>query len=144
MAIGGYTEGVQARTALVLAALTAALPTRVVTADYRPMNDRPAEDLAKGVVTLVVTAERDYSAGKGMVALRGTTRWTLVAQLQMAASTAPVAVQDAEMALAEEIKAFARTGIAGMDVRVEQFTFSQQQEHPYGWLTADLTAGPEQ
>ncbi len=142
MAIGAYIERLDERRDAVLAALAAALGTRVVTNSLQSIESQSAADLAQGVVMLVSVRERSYSRGLGMAATKGLQEFLLVGHLRVAADAPPSAIEDAEMALIEELKAFVRGGVSGMSVRLGEVRQSQQLDHPYGWVVAHLDVGP--
>lgn len=115
--------------------LEAALPGRLVTRRFLPLSMRSQEELAAGVVAVVALGEQDFANYRGREADLGTLQVVIVGQLQVA-SGHPDEVEDAELELAAQIKAW----LAGaMPEPVRQciargFRQSGQLEAPYGWV----------
>ena len=125
------------------AALTTALPTRVIKrAYYRHVQDQAPADLDAGVVMLVSSGESGYRKGVGLVAREGTQDVLLVCHLRVAETASPQDIEAAEIVLIEEIKSFVRAGVAGMTLLLDRVQHSRQQAHPYGWVVATLQAAP--
>lgn len=124
----------------LLDALTTALPLRVVTRDLRDFAGRADADLQSGIITILGGGEKDYANTLGRIAMLGTLPITLVGQIRVAENSAPSAVEDAEDALADEIKEFCRAPgdplLGGLSML--GYRQSAQLEHPYGWIVADL------
>ena len=143
MAIGSAIERMDDRKAALLAALKTALePSRVVTGAYTHLRRQTEADLTKAVVTLMSAGERNYNAGLGMTAKEGTQRFLAVVHLKVAADDTAEDVEALEFDILEEIKAFVRSGVSGMSLRLDSVQHSRQQDHPYGWAVAYLDAGP--
>lgn len=119
------------------AALAAAMPSRVVTRDFKPHDQHPMGDLIKGVVTLLSLGEGSYSPVLGRQGQNGNLRVLLVGLLQVAENAPTSAVEDAEFALVEEIKAFCNAPPAGVAFLLQSFSQSGQMEHPYGWISVE-------
>lgn len=120
--------------------LAAALPSRLVTRSFLPHARRSQDDLVKGVVTLINKGEGDYPKTMGREAQLGTLDVLLIGQLMVAGDPSGLQVEQAELALAEEIKAFMRgTMPAGVrDCTVNSFAQSGQLEVPCGWVVFEL------
>jgi hypothetical protein len=92
---------------------------------------------------MIVTAgERDFKNQKGMIAKEGTQRMLLVGHLRVAETASPEDVQTAEFALIKEVKAALNTGVVGIGYSLVSVEQSRQLDFPYGWVVADLDAGP--
>lgn len=125
----------------VLAALSAAVPARVVTRDLKDFADRAPADLAAGVFTLVSLGESGYRNLNGREAMDGKHRMLLVGQIEMGEDAAPSAIEDAELAMVEDVKAFVRNLPAELcSLVMTGFRQSGQLEAPYGWASIDLEA----
>jgi hypothetical protein len=126
--------------AALKAAMAAAMPARVITRDLRDFAEREEADLLAGVVTLVGAGEKDYVDLLGGAYDQGTVPFTVVGQVKIGEGTSPSAVEDAEDALMEEIKAFVIN--PGSDllggIRLLGWRQSGQLEHPYGWIGCDI------
>lgn len=121
------------------AALAAALPGRLVTRQFRPLSQRSREELLAGVVCVVALGERDYANYRGREADLGTLEVVVVGQLEVD-SPDPAEVENAEFALAGEIKAFL-AGPCPAPLRAmlaKGFKQSGQLEAPLGWVVFEL------
>jgi hypothetical protein len=123
-------------------ALIGVLPGRMVKRSLLDYRQHANGDLNGGVVMIVSAGERGYSQALGMAAREGTQRVLLVGHLQVAQTSAPAAIEMAELDLIEELKSFVRGGVPGMSVRLDSVEHSRQTEHPYGWVLANLDLGP--
>jgi hypothetical protein len=139
---GSWNDDIRARTAAIIASLEAALPARTIKRGLLHYDDHGAAELAQGVVMLISDAEQDYSRALGMVAKEPTHRLILVGHLKVAETQTPADLEDAEQDLIEELKAWIRTGLDGMDLLPEAIQQSRQLEHPYGWIVAYVDAVP--
>ena len=125
-------------------ALTAAMPSRVVTRELKHFDDHSAADIAAGVLMVTSRSERDYSPSLGMVAKEGTQKLLLIGQIKLAESVTGEALEDAEITFIEELKAALRITIPGIGIRLTSVEHSGQIDKPYGWLVASVDAGPPQ
>ena len=121
---------------LIKTLLAAALPLRIVTRDLLDFGQR---DCTAGVYTLVSNGEGGYQNLNGREAMDGTQRILLVGQIQLGEDVAPSAIEDAELAMVDEIKAFLR---ARPSTIVQWYMTgcrqSQQMDAPFGWVSIDL------
>ena len=123
--------------------LRASLPRRrLIESGFVPYSERTEEQLLDGVVNVVCDGEGGYSQARGMVAREGTLKVILIFHLQVLEDTVPDDLRQAEIQLAEELKAFARAGVTGMDVILAELILSRQLEHPYGWGVAYFELRP--
>jgi hypothetical protein len=125
------------------AALAAHAPSRTVSRDLLDFDLRPATELAAGVYTVLLGGERDFVDYVGRVAQYGKLSITIVGQIQIAEDATSVAVQNAEFAMVEEIKAFARrldlpAGVESLTV--QSWASGQGIEAPFGWVALSLEA----
>lgn len=120
--------------------LSAAMPLRIVGREFRPLAQRRAEELLKGVVTLVNRGEDKYANYLGREAQLGALDVLLIGQLKVDDKASPLDVERAELALAEEVKAFLRAPLpAGVvDCQAQSFVQSGQLEAPFGWVVFEL------
>jgi hypothetical protein len=120
--------------------MAAAMPTRVVTRDFKDFADRSPADLAAGIVSLIGAGEKGYANYLGRATQLGTVPFVVVGQLVLAEGSAPSAVEDAEDTLAEQIKTFCRA--PGSDllggITMTGFRQSGQMDAPYGWIACDI------
>lgn len=120
-------------------ALAAALPGRMVTRKWLPYAQRSRDELLAGVVTLAGLGEEGFANYRGREADLGTLRVVVVGQIEVD-SKDPQDVEDAEDALAEEIKAFLRSDWPP-EIRAclaTGFRQSGQLEAPYGWVAFEM------
>jgi hypothetical protein len=122
------------------AGLSAALPSRRVTRSFKALQQRSQAELQQGVVTLISRGESDYSQVLGREAQLGKINALLIGQLMLPGNPEGQAVEQAELALAEEIKAFLQSPMpAGVqDCLASRFAQSGQLETPYGWVVFEL------
>jgi hypothetical protein len=125
-------------------ALRAVVPsTRLVGPGLVPFTDRTSEELLDGVWNVVPAVEGDYHNGRGMAAREGTLQINLVGHVMVDEILDPGDLQQAEIEMAEEVKAFVRTGaVAGMTMTLERIELSRLLEHPYGWVVAFIDLQP--
>ncbi|EGW55166.1 hypothetical protein [Candidatus Endoriftia persephonae] len=122
--------------------LEAALPGRLVERGFIPYETRSQPELLQGVVNLVASDEGHYNAARGMAAREGTLQLILSCHLQVEEAQTSAELQQAEIDLAEQIKAFVRGGVQGMSLSLESLQLSRQLEHPYGWVVAFINIRP--
>jgi hypothetical protein len=136
-------ERIDEKLAMFEAALRTALPTRrTIEAGFVPMSERDKTQLLDGVVNVVCDGEGSYSQAGGMAAREGTAKVVLICHLQVEDEQRGEVLRQAEIDLAEEIKAFTRSGVTGMDVVLVDLLLSRQLEHPYGWGVAYFELRP--
>lgn len=121
----------------LMVAMAAAMPGRVITRKLVDFSQRRQEDLEAGLVAIVGLGEGDYSPSFSRAADLGTLKLLLIGQLVLSEKSSPEEVEAAEDTLADEIKAFARSQPAGMNMILTGFTQSGQVEHPHGWIAFD-------
>lgn len=120
--------------------LAAAMPARQVSRRFRAMGELSAAALAAGDVAIVCRGEKDFANYNGREAQLGTLEVMLVGRLQVGDEDG-LAVEQAELALAGEVKAFVATRPwpAGIDdIRFLRVRQSGQLEAPFGWVVMDL------
>jgi len=137
-----WIERIDDRAAAIVASLTAALPARIIKRSLLPFDQHAPGELDAGVVMVVSDGESQYSQNLGMTAKSGKHAILLICHLQVAETTEPLAIELAEMALLEEIKAWLRTGVPGMSFDIDVAQHSRQLEHPYGWVVVKINAIP--
>ena len=121
-------------------ALATAMPTRVITRDFKDFAQRAQSDLTAGIITLIGAGEKDFAQILGRATQLGTVPFVVVGQIALAESAAPSAVEDAEDLMAEEIKAFiANPGSPLLGgITLTGFRQSGQVDAPYGWIACDI------
>jgi hypothetical protein len=126
---------VEALNALV-EGLQAACPGRVVGRSFRPMAQIPDEELLQGVLTVTLRGEFDWANYRGREAQLGTLQVILLGQLRVAENADRVTVEDAELAMANEIKAFLGSPLPSpvRSCLAPGYSQSGQMDYPYGWL----------
>lgn len=125
------------------AALKAALPARRhIEQGFVPYSERDDEDLIDGYVNVLCDGEGSYSTARGMAAKEGTVKVVLICHLRVEEDKTPAQLRQAEITLAEELKAFTRAGVTGFDLILADLILSRQLEHPYGWGVAYFELRP--
>ncbi len=132
-----------ARMAAIRAALKTAMPGRVHKTSYRrDIGEHDHGELRAGVVMLVVGQENDFSDLQGLEAREGTLSVALVFHCRVEDDDAGEGVEAVELGMCAEIKNFVRAGVAGIDLTLETLYQSAQQDTPFGFVVAQLSAGP--
>ena len=127
---------VEGRVAAVAASIDTALAARVVTRDFLDLGQASDADLLAGRVTVLAMGEGEYEEDVAGTDVTGWLSLLVIGQIRVAEDTTPLAVEQAENALAEELKAWAvGTSLA---VRLKGFRQSGQLEHPYGWIAMEM------
>lgn len=131
--------------ALLAAQLAAACPTRVVTRSLRDHVMHKDSDLLKGVLTLLAVGEGNYQNLIGRIGLDARAKAVLIGQLRVPEAdengekTEPLAIEQAELALFEDVLAALRAGTGVLRcIDVTGFRQSGQIEHPFGWIAVEL------
>ena len=122
--------------------LATAMPTRTVTRELKHFDEHSDAEIAAGVLMVTSRNERDYSQSLGMVAKEGTQKLLLIGHIKAAESVSGEALEDAEIAFIEELKAALRITVPGVGLRLTSVEHSGQIDKPYGWLVASVDAGP--
>lgn len=119
-------------------ALAAALPTRIVTRNFIDAPERDDADLAQGVVTILVLGADNLSGPPDLAEMTGQARLMLLGQIKVGEDSTGSAIEDAELTLFNELKAFAAEPGAGLcSFDLISVAFSAQLDHPYGWLRCE-------
>lgn len=132
-------SNLSARMTLIKNTLAARYPARAVTRSFKDFPARKADDLKRGIYTLISYGESGYQNLRERAAMDGRHRMLLVGQFQLGEKAATEEVEDAEFAMVEEIKAFVRElppALACLDMT--GYRQSGQVDHPYGWIAVDL------
>lgn len=128
-----------ARMELIRSTLATALTLRVVTRDLMDFSERADADLVKGVYTLVSGGEGNYKNYSGREAMDGAQRLSLIGQFRLDEDALGSAIEDAELAMVDEIKALLRTRPATLaQLYMLGFQQSKQLDKPYGWVAINL------
>ncbi len=91
------------------------------------------------VLSIIATGEGAYPNLPGRLAQDGRLRLALVGQLRVAEDSAPVAIEQAELTLFEEVIAALAAGSGALRcLDITEFKQSGQLEYPYGWLAIEL------
>lgn len=120
--------------------LQAAQPSRVVSRDWKDFGLRDAEELRRGVYTILPLGEAGYANYVGREADFGALDLLLLGQLKVDEDCDPHEVEDAESVMIDEIKAFCGAAPqAPIDsLLLQSLRRSGQLEHPYGWVAFSL------
>ncbi len=116
-------------------ALLAAAPGRMVTRAFKDFADRQKSELTAGLYTLISRGQDDTTDYAEYLKV------LLVGQIQLAEDATPDQIEEAELAMVDEVRRFAR-GCQGAAVRVSGWQQSMQLEAPYGWVSFELRVGP--
>lgn len=115
--------------------IQAAMPTRLVTRSATDFQNRSAADRRGGVVTLVSLTVNDLKAPRAIEDHAGKLRIGVTAEFELAETADGEAVETAEWALWEEIKAFALApGLGLCPLDALNLVFSGQASAPQGWV----------
>ena len=118
------------------AELAATAPARLVTRDYMDFADRDEADLSAGIFTVLAGRGDGYQNLVGRMASNGLLRPVIVGQILLPDSSSGSAVEDAELAMLEDVKTLIRRDdlpppISGIEFL--GFQSSGQLDAPYGW-----------
>lgn len=100
------------------------------------MAQLPDEQLVAGVLAVTLRGESGWATYRGREAQLGTLQVVIVGQLRVAENVERGAVEDAEIALANEIKGFL-AGVLPAPLRAcvaTGYAQSGQMDFPYGWV----------
>lgn len=107
-------------------ALAGYLQNRVVTRSYREFSRYQMATLQKGVITILHdTSDRDTDDLDRLEVL-------LLCQIVLPEKATAEAVEDAELEMASELRAFVDS-VAEPRIQLGRCRTSKQLEHPYGW-----------
>lgn len=126
----------------MVASLAAAMPGRIVRRAFKPMSQINEADQRRGVVALVCQGEDGYANYRGREADLGRLEVLLLAQLRVDDKAEASAVEDAEFALAEEVKAWLAGDLPVRQCLLKDLRQSGQLEAPYGWVVMKLEVRP--
>lgn len=125
--------------AMIATQLATACPARVVGRSLKDHAAHKNDELTSGVLTLLATGEGQYQNLNGRIGLDARARAVLIGQLRVAEDTEPLAVEQAELTLFEEVLDALRSGpMALRCLDLKDFRQSGQIEHPYGWIAIEL------
>lgn len=129
---------------VIKASLGTAMASRHVVGSLVDPAGESAARLLAGVVCVVSTGGGGFANYRGREGQQGTIKVTLVGYLQVAESTDPEAIQQAELALLGEFLGWvSSSAIAGLDTVIPgDWMQSKQLEHPYGWVALELKVKP--
>lgn len=131
------------RMSAIRAALQTAMPSRVHRTSFRRgLDEQDRNELMAGVVMAVSSAESDFSTVQGMEAREGTQSIAVIVQFRVEGDEDGEGVEAEEFEICAQIKDFVRTGVAGIGLELVELVHSAQQETPYGYVVAQLNAGP--
>lgn len=137
MSVRTYEQALEA----IRASLADKLPQRVVTRSLIDPANASAEDLAAGVLCLVNRGGGDFANTRGREGQLGRGNTFLVGYLKVAEDAEPLAVEQAELALLQDVLDWCTEpgALRPVDaVLPMDWTQSAQLEHPYGWVALRL------
>lgn len=117
------------------AALRTAAPGREVTRTWKDFADRPKDQLARGVYTIILRGQRESVPYKDYV------QAFLIGQCELGEGAQGVDVERAELKMLGEIRELIR-GIKGAKVAIEMVEHSMQLEAPLCWVKININLGP--
>ena len=129
----------EAKVALIRTALQGAFPNRLVTRSAVDFAQRAAADRKRGVITLASNFIGDLRAPNAFFEVAGRLRLGLLYEVELSEKADGEAVERAEWAFLEELRAFIRSPGDGLcPLAILSAEFSKQAVVPTGWLFADL------
>jgi len=120
---------------MISAALKQASPQRVVTRDLKDFSDHDAQDIQKGVFTLI---NQNVHADENDIEYLDL---LLVGQIELAEGALPSAIEEAELTMIDEVRHFCQ-GLYGTQIVRGKFRQSAQLDAPYGFISGTLRVGP--
>ena len=127
------------RMQLIASTLAARYPARVVTRRLQDFASRKADELKKGIYTLVSLGESGYANLRDRPAMDGRHRMLLIGQMQLPEKSGCDEIENAEFVMVEEVKAFLSAlppSLACLEMKA--FRQSGQTDHPYAWIACEL------
>jgi hypothetical protein len=117
--------------------LAIAVPKRLVVRGFHVHADFSAEQLQQGVLCVLARGGGNWLNYQGREGELGTLRFNLVGLVQVAEDSDKVEVEQAELALLQDVLEWIRLRKAPpLDmVYPGDFTQSMGMEHPYGWFS---------
>lgn len=120
-------------------ALAERYPERVVTRALRTVDARDDAELFAGVLTIIVFAADGLAQMAGTGADTGTAQILITGQLFAGTHADGEAVENAEIALFQQIRDFALAPAPQLcPLDLDSVQFSGQQIAPYGWVRCEL------
>ncbi len=127
--------------AAIHASLAAALPQRVVSRSLADPASASDEDLRAGLLCLVSRGGGDFANTRGREGQLGRVNAYLVGYVRVDEGDEPAAVEQAELALLQDVLDWCTEPGALRPVNAVypmDWTQSAQLEHPYGWVALRL------
>lgn len=127
--------------AAIHASLAAALPARVVSRSLADPASASDEDLRAGLLCLVSRGGGDFANTRGREGQLGRVNAYLVGYVRVDEGDEPAAVEQAELALLQDVLDWCTEPGALRPVNAVypmDWTQSAQLEHPYGWVALRL------
>ncbi len=120
-------------------ALAAAQPDRLVTRELVAFDQRDGgdSDLRAGVFTILTLGATELDGMPDDIS--GQVQLVIAGQLKLDEGASGAEVEDAELAMFAELRAFALAPGTGLcPLQLQSVAFSGQLETPYGWFRAEL------
>lgn len=115
------------------------LPNRLVTRNALDFAQRQAEEMERGVITLVALAVEDLDTQRDLADTAGKLRILLMGEFKLAESAQGEDVERAEWELWQEVYAFLLCpGLGLCPLAPKRLQLSGQEQAPYGWIAVDL------
>lgn len=112
-------------------------PARLVDLSLKDFAERRPEDLQRGVITFVFAQQTSFARYAEAIEVN------VVGQVQLREAATGAEVQDGELDLLEQIKAFAGNPPSGLpQMQLVRASSSNQLEVPFGWVSVTLAIGP--
>lgn len=127
------------RLAALAAHLATSCPLRTVTRSLKDFAQRDDDELTAGILSVIGSGAGRFRNLRERLGMDATQRVIVVGQIRVAESATPLAVEQAEYTLYDEVIAALRAGTGTLRcIDLADFRQSAQLEHPYGWIALDL------
>ncbi len=125
----------ETRMEAIRTSLAAAVPERIVTRAFKPLQNVPASELQAGQYTIISRGESGYQNLNGREAMDGTHRVLIVGRFQLPEDASGLDIEQTEFEMLDEWKAWLRALPDELCCFVlQEFEQSGQVEQPYGWI----------
>lgn len=117
-------------------ALASAYPLRTVTRSLKDFAERQPAQLKAGVLTIITKGQPGADIYEQMLDL------IVVGQIELFENASGEEVEEAELAMAREVKTLVQRQLRGPLMRITRVDHSAQLEAPYGWVSLAIECGP--
>ena len=120
--------------------LAAFCPHRKVSRDFLDFAQRDEADLKKGLLSLIADGGSPQGEGLSETFVMDSQNMAILGQIKLPEGCAPSEVENAEMAMLDDVLNWMRSSPEVLDeVVLRRFRQSKQVESPYGWMVLEFS-----